>query len=710
MPSLKLTDNYGFSMDASDGGGGNSSFLQRLLSDAQFVFDTANLKTAGPLPVGGQTAPNLPFTLSAKGSAGIGVNGIAALEIAAGCTAKLSRNIGDECSELLKPFGADLPDGCDRRVAGYLTFETKADVSAAASGKVEEFTFGLTASESVILSNSRFDPQLASTRLADATRSLLAGLQIPMRFDDLKSLPTRYMYSVSGKGSLKFKASAGYQFFTNPLTSVALPFSQTLAVKAVGNADLTFAVTVTAGFKVSVLKADEYTVRLAVERSRGTDFDTGVEIKADLTASVMGQDTLSLILGAVSPDPQKELKQINARLDDNERDAVNGAIKCAIQDNFELAAQAEIENTLGTDSVLLYEVDLRAVSEDGKAALESAFRGDFSKLPGTPGITEKRSIFTTTKDTAQRLTVHLLNVLQAGRVAEVISKQTVSSIPGGDVIITDKATAQKTDFLNLSDKAGGLRNVLFTSAMITSAYKAMDGALGAPETHCELVHFEYQKSAAIDDLRRNLNALEMLQVVSNEQAATALDTARKQKPAPSSTTLRLRLSAADCMRLFLENDRPRSQDSYETVAKSAMYKLIANDPSQADLAKLFTPAGSALWNELKESGNVSSVPDAQRYAAEFYRVSWWAQHMAALANCVAEFQANGGSEKLRQKMNSEAQQVSSLSEDYFNVPWGILAVSQVLGFSPKAEVTYVSQPFSIALANIAAGAAHFAGS
>jgi hypothetical protein len=684
MPSLKLTDKYGFSMDASDGGGGNSTFFQRLLSDAEFVFDTANLNTAGLLPVGGQTAPNLPLTLSAKGSAGIGVNGIAALDIAAGGTAKLSKHLGDECSELLKVFAADLPDGRDRKAAGYLTFETKADVSARASGSVEEFTFGLTAGESVTLSNSRFD--------------------------DLKSLPTEDICSVGGKGSLKFKASAGYQFFTNPLTSVPLPLSQNLSVKAGGSADLTFAVTVTSGFKVSVLKTDDHTVRLAVERSRDTDFDIGVEVNADLTASVMGRDTLSLILGAISPDAQAELRQINAKLDDDERDAIRQAIKSAIENNFELAAQAEIENAFGTDSILLYEVDLHSVSDDGKAALQSAFHGDFSRLPGTQGIAEKRSIFTTTKDTAQRLTVHLLNLFQAGSIAEQLSKETVISIPGGDVLITDKATAQKTDFLNLSDKAGGLRNALFTSAMITSAYRALDGTLGAPDTHCELVHFEYEKSAGMDDLKRNLNALQMLQLVSNEQTAAALDKARNQKPAPSSMNLRLRLSAADCIRLFLDNDQPRRLDSYETVAKSAMYRLIANDPSLGDLAKLFTPAGSALWNELKQSGNAAAVPDAQRYYSEFYRVTWWAQHMAALANCVAEFRANAGSQKLHQKMNSEAQQVSSLSEDYFNLPWGILAVSQMLGFSPKAEVTYISQPFSIVLTNVTAEAAHFAGS
>jgi hypothetical protein len=282
MPSLKLTDEYGFSMEASDGDGGNRSFLQRLLSDAEFVFDTANMKTAGLLPVGSDGGPNLPFTLSAKGSAGIGVNGVAALEITAGCTAKLSKNLGDKCAELLKPFDTDLPGDCDPKAAGYLTLETKADVSESASGTVEEFTFGLTAGESVTLANSIFQPQLASTKLADATRSLLAEFQIPMGFDDLKSLPVQQICSIAGKGSLKFKASAGYQFFTNPLTSVPLPMSQTLSVKAVGKADLTLAATVSTGFKVSVLKTDDHTVRLAVERSRDTDFDTAIVVNAEL--------------------------------------------------------------------------------------------------------------------------------------------------------------------------------------------------------------------------------------------------------------------------------------------------------------------------------------------------------------------------------------------------------------------------------------------
>ncbi len=458
MSSIQLTDNFGFSLKATNGAD-NANFFKRLLADAQFVFDVANVKAAETLPLGADPGPTLPFTLTAKGSAAIGANGVASLKIDGTCTAKLSKTAGDELAEALNLFDAELPDGTDTKTAGYLSFETSAQLNVGVSGTVNEFTFGMTEGKTVTLSNSRFYPQLVSTKLADATRELLTDFVIPAELSDLQFLPVENICSISGKGSLKFEACVGYQFFANPLTSIDIPVAGALAVNACGNASVDLAVTISSGFKISVLKNGQHTVRLAVARSHDTDVDAGFKVNPQITATVNGKDRLPMLLSAISPNADREIQQMNAKLSDDERDAIEGALNCAIQTNFELALQGDAENLFGREILFLYELDLNALSERGKAALESALKGDFTGLGGATqqdGVTEVHSVFAKTKTSTFRLSVHLLNVFQAGSVSSMISKETVKATPGGDLAIIDAATGRGINFMSLVWEGGRL--------------------------------------------------------------------------------------------------------------------------------------------------------------------------------------------------------------------------------------------------------------
>ena len=712
MSSIKLTDTHGFSMSASNEGD-DDSFLNRLLTDAEFIIDAVDLRAIEHLPLGANPGPHLPFKVSAKGSFGIGVNGVASLKIDSTCTATLSKG---ECTSALKPFSGSLPDGADGKTAGYLSFETSAQINTGVSGTVEEFTLGLTEGKSVSIGNSKYFPQLASMTVVDATRALLSELAILSDVSSIEFMPAQNIYSLSGSGSLTFKASAGYQFFSNPLTSVDIPVAGTLAVKASGNADVDFSVKIESGFKISVLKNSSSTARLAVDRLRGTEVDTGISVAAQVSATVKNKDLLSLLLSAISPKPDKEIEQLKTKLSDEERDAISDALQCAIQNNFELAVKAEIESATHDDTLVLYELDLKNLSGKGKSAVASALKGDFRQLAETAhqdGVTELYSVLTTSNTKTRRLTVHLLNVFQAGEVSALISKETVRTTPAGDLAITDAATARRIDFLNFGTKTDRLRHVLFTSAMITSAYKGTKAEVAAPELRCELAHFRYLDKARGDDLRINLNALQALRLLANDQVQSAIEAVKHQNPSPSTINMKLALSAEDCERLFLDGGKARTADLYETIGKSAMYRLIWNDLSQSGLAAVLTTQRLETWNKLKDANTPEQAAEAlgpgtdpllaAPYLAEVSRITWWADHMAALARCIEDFRDSGADldpssdsfQKLHNVLSKEAKEVSSLSEDYFNLPWGILAVAQVLGFSPPVEVTYVSQPLSV---------------
>jgi hypothetical protein len=257
--------------------------------------------------------------------------------------------------------------------------------------------------------------------------------------------------------------------------------------------------------------------------------------------------------------------------------------------------------------------------------------------------------------------------------------------------------------------------------MITSAYKGTNANLAAPDMKCELVHFEYKQNAGPDELERNLTALEMLQVLSDDQAAAAHARAAKQKPAPSSINISLKLAADDCARLFMDGNTARKPEAYESAGKAAMYRLIAKDPAQEDVVRLLT-ASPAKWSDLKTSATASDLAaktqitdmsEAQRCFTPIYHIMEWTRHMSALAKCVQAFRSAAAGfnpesatyKKLHGALRDEAKNVSSLSEDYFKLPWAILAISQVLGFTPKVEVVYVSQPLKLTVTAPAAAPA-----
>jgi hypothetical protein len=156
----------------------------------------------------------------------------------------------------------------------------------------------------------------------------------------------------------------------------------------------------------------------------------------------------------------------------------------------------------------------------------------------------------------------------------------------------------------------------------------------------------------------------------------------------------------------MDGNSARPPEAYESAGKAAMHSLIAKDPAQEDIVRLLT-ASPAIWNDIKTAAtpndlaaklNITDMTRAQRYFTPIFHIMQWTDHMSALAKGVQAFRTAGAGldpksptyQKLHGALRDEAKKVSSLSEDYFKLPWAILAISQVLGFTPKAEVTLVS--------------------
>ena len=716
MPSITLTDSGGLNVSAGDADS-KSTATKYLLNDLKYVFDLATFKADQALTLAQVPEGSLPFTLKANATANIGIGPIVCLCITGAGRAQLSEITGDDAKLLRNQFNLPAPSSG----SGYLSFETSAEVSSGITATINEFSFGFAAGGQCKLSHSAFHPQLDSVKLLDATKDLLAHFTIPARIEDLESLPLGSVCQVEGHGNLTFTTGVGYQFVNNALLTANFTALKNPALTATGNAQLTFAVKIDCGYKVMLAKVSDSVVRLSLKRSHDLDFDTSLTVSAGLTGTAEGVDLLSLLVRQLSPNAAQEMKKLSG-LSESDKDSIKEAIQSAFETTCSLAITAEIEEEIGADILFLYEIDLAAVRANGnQAAIASALRGNLTEISSAAnnpasGIKALQSLATRTSTTRHKFTVHLLNLFEYDDVSTLILQRTVKVIPDtGALVITDQASANQVQL----DLAGPhadpqkIRKLLFTSAILTAAYKGSQAQVAAPELDFELEHFRFEANTDASLWHQHLNALVTASAISQQQA-NAL--ASLEHPGPTSIRLDLHLNASDSQRLFLDqNSHARPLAFFENTGRAALLDLLKGDPA-CPAARLRPLQDLQLWNRLKSEGGTLQAAanildlderDAPVIFDDYLRIRWWSGAMTGYAQLLEKMRAlvtpqgsidtaSAQFKTLESALAAQAKKVAAESRDWFDMPWGVLAASLVLGPSTKLDAAFVSKPLVIA--------------
>ena len=716
MPTISIADGFGLNVQAAlDPKSAFAKYFQKLPS---FSVLQQNLASVQDTPLTGfplkSTEVGLAFTQPTSmtttcpqfgGSAGVA----ATLRIVKG------GNLFDP-----DPFDnpIEVPDG-----RAYLGLGIEINVAPEVDIPSGKLTVGFAAESTLCLSH--YQPFATTATTPTFKAALQASLQnyvIPLSPEDLASLGIGGVAIIEGTGSLQLSGTVNLLTSVNPLVSLsAAPLPTKFQIQEGAEVAVTASCTITGGFQIRVQKVDAGTVRLGFYRRRGAEFDVQVESAIGVTAGTSSTDYISAVLGAVSPSPFPSADDLkNAGLSDEKQAAIVGALKAAIQRRLELSVLEELHTDSSQEAAFLYEISLKDLDADGRAAIQSALKLNLSSLwkssASLPrGIREIKNILTTTKTKGHSLKINILGLYNYSSSSGLTLQGTVLADPAsGEIVITDSATATRIsgsiNFLADSDK---LRKVLAQSFLITAAYRCSGLVAHAPSLKVSYWHFAEHAKTDRSTMAADLNVLRSMGLISAAQIQQNLTPAGDF----GRSTFHLNTDYDDGLSqsLFIGSDgQPRAIEEYEQIGRNALRQLI--QPGSDDEFRL-RGLDDAVWPQMKATGstvvNLAPIfPDLRQdsqipiIAGDYVLIEWWATTMARMAQSLSAAKSffsqtpppapsGAAFQKVQADLWKQMADVARNTHDRFSDPWGMLAMDLASGQQSVASGQIVSPSLTL---------------
>ena len=738
MPSLKLTDVFGF------------------VADVQLRPQSAMGRYFKPLPdivVSGlnlleQGKNKVDKVASLQGTLGLGKSGIQLgssntvdLSIKASASARLSLVCPDSGTTCL--FDPD--DFADPIVVKanerYISAVFSATVEPGVGDKIGDLKFGLKDSSDVKLSYYQLlDVSANPPTLAEAVESTIANFAIPGDLDDVEAMPANSIAAVEGIGALKFSGAVSL----TPLINA--PLSASLATFGPLNISAGASISVGAGFELSgeyqirVQRLAGAQFRLGLYRKRGTEFSLTASAKDGLSAGLGQTDLFAKILQWISADPKADREAL-AGLDADRVADIQKVVKLAVDRTLNIGVTAEVGIGSETDAMFLYEIDLSAITDEGRPLVHDALAGDFVSLASRdtalpPGIKVVKTVISAGKSLRHSLKINLLGISNFARVSELVLKGAVawSGIPG-ELILTDTATASRIgiDTLNFAADPKKLRRVLSELFLVSAAYKVSSTIQGPPNLQARHSYFERADDIARTQMRNDLLLAAAFQLMSEKDALAKLPEGIKH----FGETVVLAEACYDDPTLeavFLDSQNPRNPAEYERAGRDAIQYLVRNGDD--DAYRLILVNDDDLWRQMKDNDNVGSAAFAELVRSrtpvslapsvvgvDYLNITRWASALNSAAQGLVAIRGfinqhpnldpnNHDFIARKRDLARCLSGVAARTREDFGGPWGVIAMcllaSRVAkGVSPKLLITNqrINIPLEKAVAIAASAAA-----
>ena len=723
MPTIKLTDNFGFTGDVklpedadilkyiqSLGlikvtGLNLSALTQVTLDKVPLKSASGGLSFAQPVPIG---INQVEMTVKAEGGGSL-------------------RLFGPKDKQLFDPELFGEPIKIDEGQF-YVSLGVAASLSTSLKAEARDLGFGFEAGGQVAL--SVYKPFTNSGGANGSFPTFVQAIQDTARdfvllgdIDDLAKMSVGLVATVEGGGHLKFSAEAELLSVVNPLANVDLPDpGGELKVVSGGSVKVGAAFQLTGEYQIRAQKLDKQKVRLGFYKKRGKEFTLSVSAKGSLSASVGGFDLFERLVEVVSKDPKVDKKQLEAGgLDAGQIKAIEDAVKAAISRKLELAASLELSASGSDAAAFDYEIDLSKLGDEGRQALHKALDGDLTALAGgdaamPAGITLRRSIFTEMRKKKHTFKLNLLGIYNFIDVSTLTLNGSVMFIPEkGELLITDKATASHiaaatSNFAANHDK---LRKVLAESFLITAAYSCSKTVAQSPTLTITHSYFELHSPATNrQTMKDNLDVAETMGLLTRQEKNTLLGNFDDF----GSTTFYAETNYDEPLTasLFLRPDgSARTEDEFEKVGRDALRLLVQQ--GDRDDYRRFLGSDDAFWDEIKHAGNPNEFRNLEKVkvirnttklplnaivgvlASDKALLRWWAEEMHGTAEKLVEIRKavkdNQGLSPdsntfkgLRRKLAEHLKGVAKRTKEQFGDPWGLVATDLATGKAAKAKV------------------------
>jgi len=699
MPTIPLTDQFGLTLDAKPAA--TSALLKYFEQLPSLRLDSLDLSKVGGLTLDQPAIQSLSTGLSFQNPVNLG-QGLPTLTVAAGACASLKL--------ITKP--EDLPGHEDAPKPPAGTCHLALTIEATASPSLSETSgilcFGQSPSTKLdLVSCSRFSLNSGVT-LIQALQQTIAAFAIPATSGDLADLSAGQVAQVAVIGKLQLSGTANLLAVTNPLASASLPAPlPAVSVSAGGSITVGLAYNIETTYEVTACKLDSGAVRLGWYHKKGTEVAVKAAASEGITAGFGTTDVFSQLIGAVSGNPQADLKELAAAgVPQKQADAIQAAVKAAAARKLEIAVGAQISLGESHGATFLFDIVPAALNDQSRKAVDEALRGDLTGLhaPNLAGVTCVRSIWDEVRKQGLELDVNLLGILNYRSVTSLAVEGKVMFEPAsGALVITDAATAERIQStqLNFGADTQKLRHVLAESFLITAAYRGSRQSVGRASLRCSHSFFELQNETSRADIAHKLRtgvALGLLSPDEGEPPVGVTDFGRTLFTASASYDDAL-VSA-----MFLDsNDAPLAHEVYETVGREAIQFLV--QPGDEDEVRRRPAIDDMLWRQMSDAGQPGiaalfsgvAAPLVGAITADYSTIQWWADAMFGTAQQLAVMRVwqkrnpdaapnDPAFEKLRQQLAAHLKDVAANTRAEFGEPWGLIAMIQLTGRSAGAEI------------------------
>ena len=637
------------------------------------------------------------------------------LSISAGAGARLG--VHEAGSEIFE--GTDLqaavtiPNGTT-----YTSLQLEALIKAALAGTKGSIGFGFSAGTAFRYSYFHpFDTVGDEMKVGDAMKAMFSSAVFPSDADDLGRLAVGAFVSVAGEGELTISGEATLSSATNLLATPGLPIVGTVALTAGASVSVGAEWSVSGEFEMRVSRTDARTLHVAFYRRRGRSLSVSAKASAGLTATIRGRDMLATLMRAISSDPETDLLTlVNAGLEDESIEAIQGAIQASIDRSLTVSAQLQVSALRENESVFAYDVDIDRLDAAGKAALGEALHGRLAKIGDAPAGGAIRMVSSAVRQLRERKTswkINLLGILNVASFVELVREGTVLYDPvSGALTAADKVSARRIRVkeMPLASDAEKLRKLLFESLMITAAYRA-SRALGTALTlTADQTYLEQRGRTKRQDLEDHYRALIALGLCDERERDARLST--ETEFGASTFVIENSFDAAACDAMFLDADgTPHPVEHYEAIGRRSLLALIpATDPARAYRRVAFE--SDTMWARVRMAGAaIDTVLPGQirdnplRLAVvrgDVVTILWWAKAMSRAATELvatrtfigqrdaASLAADPAFTKARNRLSEALGKVVATTEARFDDPWDVLAMDAAAARLGRLEGMIIS--------------------
>ena len=578
-----------------------------------------------------------------------------------------------------------------------------ASVNAGVASEVSNLSFGFEAASTTrLMSYTRLATRPEMPRVADALKTTLEEFTIPGDLHDLEEMRTGAIAVIEGSGTLTFTATANLLAVANPIASTTVPVAGTLTLKAGAAVAVTSSLGFTGEYQIRVQKIADGRVRLGYYKKEGAEFTIGATAKAGLAAMRRRTELIGAVLGAVSRDPVNEDELRKAGLSDEHIAAIAGAIGDGVNRKLELAVSAAIGKQSSREAAFLFDIDLQALTADGRRAVHDALDGNLQNLLSgeapPAGIVLRRSVLSKVSGTTQILKLNIFGIYDLLSITRILAEGVVVDDPVSGLSILDKVTATRVQATIGRLDREKLRKLLADFFLITAAYRGSRFDVGAPELRSTHTYAELHGRTNRQTMKDNLEVGEALGLLSPAEKESALDGLTDF----GRTTLvaELEYDSALCRRMFLdEGGRPRTQDHYDGIGLEALALLV--QPDDPDAFRRRPALEPALWDLMKDRGQFNFKPlfaelDAVRLESvtgDYTLIRWWSKTMSDTARVLADIDAlptrdpeDNRFKKLRSNFAAHLRSVADNTKPRWSDPWGLIAMDLLTARAAEATV------------------------